>query len=355
MKKLIIPLLAVALAVVITVPAIAAEWAFYGSARMETYSVDISKEVSPTAYYPGNGLGYDDRHIRWKLQGNSRIGAKIKAGNIRGRFEYGTKVNLRILSGAWNFGAGELLVGRNYTPTSIRFSKQVFYADNNLKGFGSLFSRTDMIQIKLGGLSLALVKPETGDIDGLAGADYDTTLPTIEARYERSFDMIQAGIFGSYNRYDIVDATDKEYGIITHLVGLYGKTDIGPTTLSGMFYYGKNLGLRGQPIAADCTPNFNPADDDVDDNDGYGYALTLGCKINNMFTVEAGYGAVSFKDDVPGATDDKACSYYLQAVITLAKGIYLTPEIGILDYKEDSAGNDEGDVTYFGAQWKISF
>ena len=46
---------------------------------------------------------------------------------------------------------------------------------------------------------------------------------------------------------------------------------------------------------------------------------------------------------------------YLQAVITVAKGFYITPEIGIFDYEHDGAGNDEGDVTYYGIQWKISF
>jgi len=30
-------------------------------------------------------------------------------------------------------------------------------------------------------------------------------------------------------------------------------------------------------------------------------------------------------------------------------------EIGKLDFNEDGAGDDEGNVTYFGAQWKINF
>jgi hypothetical protein len=355
MQKSFILLVAVTVAVAFTVPAIAAEWVFYGSARMTTFSVDKSKEVSPNAYYPGNGLGYDDRDTTWALQGNSRIGAKVKADNVTGHFEYGTGVNLRILSGAWNFGAGELLVGRNYTPTHVCISNQVFFTDNDLNGFGTLFSRKDMIQLIMGDFRLALVKPETGDIDGLSGVDYDTTIPMIEARYEKSFDWLQAGIFGGYNQYDIVDAADKDYDITTYLVGLFGVTDLGLVTLSGVFYYGQNLGLSGQPIAADCTPDFDPANDDVDDNDGYGYALTLDCKISNILSLHAGYGAVSFKDDVPGADDDEACSYYLQAVITLAKGFSITPEIGVLDYKEDDPGNDEGDVTYFGAKWMINF
>jgi hypothetical protein len=39
----------------------------------------------------------------------------------------------------------------------------------------------------------------------------------------------------------------------------------------------------------------------------------------------------------------------------LAKNVCVTPEIGKLDFMEDSAGKDEGDVTYYGAQWKINF
>jgi len=350
MRRLLIVLFSVSLAVSFTIPAIAAEWSFYGNARMATYYQDISKEVSPTAYY------YGDNNLLWDLQGNSRVGANVKAGNVSGQFEFGTRVNLRILSGTWNFGAGKILVGRNWTPLNSKFlSNQVFDDDNDLNGFGTLWSRYDMVQLTMGGFKLALVKPVTGDIDGLTGADYDTTIPKIEARYDMSFNWLKTGIYGGYNQYDIVDTTDKDYGITTYLAGMYGATDLGPATLNGMFFYGQNLGLSGLPMAANCTPNFDPIHDDVDDNYGYGWAVTLACKINDIFKVEAGYGAVSFKDDVPGADRDPACSYYLQAVITVAKGFYITPEIGIFDYEHDGAGNDEGDVTYYGIQWKISF
>lgn len=46
-----------------------------------------------------------------KLHGNSRIGARVKVSDsVNGRFEYGALngVNLRILWGEWNFGAGSL-------------------------------------------------------------------------------------------------------------------------------------------------------------------------------------------------------------------------------------------------------
>lgn len=186
MKKIVVLFAAVALVSAFSIPASAAEWSFYGSARMSTFRTEVSKEVSEDAYYQGNGLGFDDEDTTWELQGNSRIGAKIEAGNVRGQFEYG----------AWNFGAGDLLIGRGYTPTHASFSNQVFFTDNDLNGFGTLWSRKDMVQLTRGGFRLALVKPETGDIDGLAGADYDTTIPMIAARYEKSFDWLRGRVPG---------------------------------------------------------------------------------------------------------------------------------------------------------------
>ena len=83
--------------------------------------------------------------------------------------------------------------------------------------------------------------------------------------------------------------------------------------------------------------------------------IGLEYQVTEMLAFEAGYGGVSFEDDVSGADTDEARAYYLQARIQLAKNVWVTPEIGKLDFMEDSAGKDEGDVTYYGAQWKINF
>ena len=47
--------------------------------------------------------------------------------------------------------------------------------------------------------------------------------------------------------------------------------------------------------------------------------------------------------------------HYLQAVINLAKGFRIIPEIGVADYGSDRFGKDEGHLTYFGAKWQIIF
>ena len=355
MKKIVVLFSLVALVSAFSVHVSAAEWSLYGNARMSTFYTDKSEELSPDAYYPGNGLGFDDQDLTWRLQGNSRIGAKIQSGNIRGQFEYGTGVNLRLLYGAWDFGKGELLVGRDYTPTEARLSHQVFLSDNRMRGFGALFSRKDMVQLTFNNLDIAFVKPETGNIDGLDGDDFDTILPMIEAAYRISYRNFSGKVFGGYNTFDIVDDEDNEYDIDTYLVAMCGGVNFGPAILKGVLYYGKNLGLSGQPIAADSTPNYIAADDDVADNTGYGYMIGVEYQLNEMFTFEAGYGGVAFEDDVSGADTDEARAYYLQARIQLAKNVWITPEIGRLDFMEDSDGKDEGDVIYYGAQWKINF
>ena len=51
--------------------------------------------------------------------------------------------------------------------------------------------------------------------------------------------------------------------------------------------------------------------------------------------------------------------YYLQAAITMAKGVYLIPEVGLRDYGDlegDVEGKvDLGSLWYAGAKWQINF
>ena len=80
MKKLTI-LIAVAAVVCFSVPAMAVDWNFYGSARMATcYTSDNPKDI-----------GDKNTDLRWDFQGNSRLGANVKADHIKGQFELATK------------------------------------------------------------------------------------------------------------------------------------------------------------------------------------------------------------------------------------------------------------------------
>ena len=120
MKKLAILIAAIAL-VCFSVPAMAVDWNFYGSARMQTYYTSQN-----------NPSGTDVDGLKYSLQGNSRFGAKIKAEAVNAQIEMGISsaggggnVSARRVYATWNFGAGKLKVGKDYTPIDQFISGQV--------------------------------------------------------------------------------------------------------------------------------------------------------------------------------------------------------------------------------------
>ena len=163
MKKLTILIAAVAL-VCFSVPAMAVDWNMYGSARMATFY---------NSYDYGDGLnaaGTDDKdsNMDWYLQGNSRLGARVKADQVSGRIELSLSsdnthdgaVGTRLIYGDWKFSdAGTLRVGKGYTPTSQFISGQVHKDDLGLLGVGTNYARRPgSLQLFFGGFEVALIE-----------------------------------------------------------------------------------------------------------------------------------------------------------------------------------------------------
>ena len=359
MRKLLVLLSAVAFVVAFTVPAMAADWGFYGSARMSTFMDSLSEEASAT--------GYDDDDLTWALQGNSRLGASVKAGDIGGGFEYGTGINLRKLYGTWNFGGGSLLVGQTYTPINIFQSNQVWAGDVDLLPYGGIYDgRRPMIQLSMGGLKIALVQPNPGapkqvtDVLTAAGLDFDTdaTLPKIEASYKFKAGPASLTAFLGYQTFDAVayDATDEDpESIDSTFIGLGFNVGLGAAYINGNVYTGTNLGQFGmwQQGADDWGVE---ADGEIVDCDTMGYVLVVGFKASDTIALEFGYGHVGHELDLTGHDEaDETDSYYVNATINLAKGCFIVPEIGKVDFKDDNTGAKEGETTYYGAKWQINF
>jgi hypothetical protein len=337
MKKLMVLVAALALVAASAMTAAAADWNFYGSARVQTFYVD-SDLADTTNYVQG-------------LNGNSRIGANVKVSDeLSGRFEYGTGVNVRLLYGEWNFGAGTLLVGQTYTPLNLFYSNQVINADNNLLPQGGVYSgRHGMIRLKFGGFEIAAIAPSTPAIAGLAGTETD--FPAIEAAYLLKMDGFSAKLAGGYQTYEI-----GGFDVDSYVVALGGKASFGAAYVGGNVYIGENAGtLMAVSVdgdlafsGADALPQYNAATNRIEDNDNIGFMLAAGFKATDMFAFEIGYGWA--ETDVAGVEDEVA-AYYVQSTITLAPGVFLTPEIGMFD--GDETGDDE--TLYYGAKWQINF
>ncbi|MCF8080825.1 MAG: hypothetical protein K9K88_16220 [Desulfobacterales bacterium] len=367
MKKSIAILAAFALVAGFAVTATAADWSFYGSARMATFSVDKDEDsVNKTAGLPA---GDSEADTQWTLQGNARIGANVKAGDVGGRFEYGSGPNLRLLYGTWDFGGGELLVGQAYTPTVQFLSSQVYGDDAGLLGAGQFYrGRRPMIQLKFGGFKVALVDPNANSQfsgTGFTPVDIETALPQIEASYRFSTDMFWVEPMAGYTTYDMVSGTGATEGVDSWVAGVYAGVNLGPASLKGGGYIAQNSGTYGvwQGVSAAATLNGGSpifANGGVQDNDEIGAVFVAGFKINDMLGLEAGIGYKANEIEVGSASaETEIFNYYAQLPITLADGVYIIPEIGYLDFGDyqetGQADVSQGADTYFGAKWMINF
>jgi hypothetical protein len=377
MKKLLIVLAVLVLAA----PTMAAEWNFYGQARFGTWSVDKDYDV------PGVG---SDRETLWSQQSNSRIGATVKFNDeIGGAFEMSDSFGKRKLYGTYNFGAGQLLIGQDYTPASSYFySTSTFDTDGNLLGVGQFYvGRVPMIQLTFGNLKLAFVEPNTegmlmsGFFTPVAGTpnytfNYidsgETTLPKIELSYGYKGEMFFVDLFGGYQTYEINNpavgpATPiLEEDIDSYVVGIGGGVTVGPVWFNAGFHMGENLGSYGMynPMFFD-DPNLfntgygiNPVTGKIEDQEGMGYIAVLGFKANDMLKFELGYGRQETEIDnmiAQGVTyEADLTQYYLNATINITKGFFMVPEIGMIENSVDGYA-PEPELFYLGAKWQINF
>jgi hypothetical protein len=400
MKKLTILFAAIAL-VCFAVPAMAVDWNFYGSARIFTFFV--STDLGDGQNAAGNSK---DSELAWgnTIGNNSRLGARVKAENVSGRVEIQLKGNsdgdpgnyvsteTRLAYGEWKFGDGmSLKVGKDYTPVSQFVSGMTFDEDLGLLGMGAQYgNRTPQIALSFGGFNIALIQPKTDYIAGTgataaktstvttagityvtqtaaakaANGDPDSYLPKIEASFGMGFDTWNFGLQGGYQYYSISDVVSgttgkkNDIGVTSYTIGGNAGFNFGPAYAKASIAYGQNWGDAAWGLNGGWTHGSNAywdGDDSTDDTTSLMGTLEGGLKVSDMLSFEAGFGYRQDDYDVKGYDKDKFWATYLQAVVVLAPGVYLVPEVGYYDYMDNYLGKDEGDKFYLGTKWQIDF
>jgi hypothetical protein len=352
MKKLMIMVAALAM---LASSAYAADWNFYGSARIGTFYNDAGT-IGTAANDATNYSEY--------LHGNARIGANVKVSDeLTGRFEYGASggvANIRLLYGTWNFGGGKLVVGQAYAPLNYLYSTQAGLGGdaNGLKHGGVFSGRVGQIQLVFGGLQVAFVPANTNLMN--AAASTEIKLPGIEVGYTMNFDNIDLKLGGGYQNFKAtLAAGNAEQDVTSYILSAFGKANFGAFYVAGNLYGGQNCGNMIS-VDTDGDNSFNSDNGiatltatNVQDSDVFGALIVAGFVANDMFTIEAGYGYVSTELDVagPAGDKDKLSTYYLNSTVTLAPGVFIVPEVGVMDGEE--AGDQE--ITYGGIKWQINF
>jgi hypothetical protein len=421
MKKLLVLVAAIAL-VCVSLPAMAVEWNFYGDARMFTFYV--SDDAADSELRNLGTVGNKEAFLQWEMQGQSRIGAKVKADAVRGMFELSldnlgnadVDVGTKRIYGEWNFGPGTLKVGKDYTPINQFISGQAFNGDLGMLGIGTTYgARPGQIALAFGGFEIAFISPNTGQLSGLGtnavraaaiasaeaalasavaagdlaayvgaqaalqlaeglpdlgstNGDVDVVFPKVEAGWGMGFDTWNFRISGGYQYYSIedvlsvTDGSSNDIGVTSWLLAADAGVNFGPAYVKAAGSYGQNVGNAGWNIPGLATTSGGfgtwDGDDGVDKNMSWMAALVAGLKVSDMLTFEAGAGYRS--DDPKDAPDgfdnvQNAWSLYGQAVIAMAPGVWLIPEVGYYDYGDDFTDADAGDSFYAGGKWQIDF
>lgn len=344
MKKQIMGLLS-AIVFLCTGTAVASAWNFYGSARVGTFweDSDLADEVNFSEY----------------LHCSSRIGAKVKVSDeLTGRFEYGAlndTVNLRLLYGAWHLGNGSFIVGKDYTPLYLPLSHQVWNQDKGLHGYGEPFpGRHPQVKLKFGGFQIAAISPNTDYYDTntntLAGDNVQVVIPRIEVSYGMNAGNAAFDIAAGYTAFEYNDDQDIDsYVILTR-----GSLTAGAFNIGLVAFFGQNA---GNMVHCNTTGGNNgkgyarvDAAGRVDHVENYGGEMVAGYTVNDMFAVECGFGYMQGEYD-HDADKDAVFAYYIQVPVTLAPGVTITPEAGVIDYDEDG----QAQLSYVGAKWQINF
>jgi len=380
MKKLFVCLFAVSMALVLVGSAVAADWSFYGSARMGTwwyansdFEVPLADNV-PGAMSSGT-RDHSDLDLSHFLQSNARIGANVTSGDVSGRFEYGAadgKANIRILRGTWSFGPGELTVGQDYTPISWTwYSNQVVNNDEGLLSLGLMYAgRKPMLQFKYGGFKLALISPNvvTSDGDAVHGVGYDTdvVIPKVEVAYRHSADNFFIDVGGGFQTYEYSDKNDESGTTLTSwVVGAGGGYNFGKGYAKLQLNYDVNgaaYGLARYAPEAVFTSKSDSAEDFTDPT-RFGAAFSVGGQINDMIDVELGVGMQQYINKQSGYDlENTTYALYLQFPFVPASGVTITPEVGYMDWgnvevetPQEITKTDGGDTMYFGLYSRINF
>ena len=385
MKKVLLTLIAVLMAV----PAFAIE--VYNNG--EDTSVDVYGTVRGYVGYGHAFNANENDNFLYGVQGNSRIGVKLKVGSFSGQVELGANeqtvlgvsvgnaVGLRQAWGAYSFGnAGTLLAGKTDTPTSMSgFSSDIMDTDGGLNGFGGTTTSTRRFQIayQVMGLNIAIVENDMrANISSLEAAngysDGGDVIPRIAISYTFKNPSLMAKVGATYSALNgsltSPADTDTRWATI-HAFGIVA--GVKPTFMDGRMWlsimarFGMNEHLYGEAKTVannglQAHSAFGTASTIVGDNSTV-YNVTrlaavveLGYKANDYIAAILGAGYQYTTLDTSAFPNDiNSYAIYLQAPYTVSKNFALIPQLSW--FSSTQAGGAEQNAVVLMMQARFTF
>ncbi len=353
------------------------KWDFYGSVRMSMFHTTTV-----------SNSGDDSSEMLFFLQDDTQIGVNVTVSDsVDATVEFRAEesdANIKIAKATYRYDANSMSVGHQYVPSNFFISKQS-YKGHEGKFAGNLYTGSqDSIIYSLmdGGLKLAFISPsKISAIDGSDKEQYfdetntnktieiNTSIPKIEVGF--TYQLKGYGKLGFVFGKNSISAeyATKNYYIDSHLYSVWGEVVIGPVTIGLSSFNGQNLGNYGVELYGTTknrsTAYYNDVTDEIQNAETSAFMGTIGVVASKTISVEMGYGFISAEPGWEGMTDaeladpteaDTASLIYLQADITLTKGVRVIPEVGLYDDLHSPSGDaEESSFTYIGAKFQVDF
>lgn len=403
MKKRFLSASVIAAALAMSTPALALELTPYGAVRVGTWYTASTYYAYPaaTATSPARGTAQHDGDFTLDLQGDSLVGFRAKEGDFSGVAEIGAYnpknrsagLELRLLFGEWDFGAGKLRVG--YAPSPYVFrSEQTFDSDGGFNGYGSLWDGR-YAQIKVtanNGFYLSLMKQGTGKAAGggndlivvpgstdsavngnnwngtaftntatqyaAANTNYDTFFPKTIVGYEGKSGIVSygGGVAGNYFKVtsSANDAVAFQDEIYSYLAFAHCKIDLAPVEIKLNAYSGQNIGnLMSNPGAANGSLYFRNTAGQTANAYTYGGWAQVGYLMNEKVKMFAGASYESNDTRLTAADERMAAFANVQFAVT--KNLRIVPEFSFLNDMTNRLGQQEPRIYAAGAKWEMTF
>jgi hypothetical protein len=359
----------------LALPALA-ETSFYGSARVGTFW-DTNQPLQAV------GAAKPDTNTDFILNSfaTSRFGANFSNGNLGGKVELGvggpavstagtvsaavgtggaTYVYTRHAYGTYKFDAGTLLVGQTWTPYTFA-SEQVALDDNVNNGYGSLYdARLPQVRFTLNnGVYVAVLRNggAAANVNGEAGttAGAQTLFPKVAVGYEGKAGNIAFG--GGVAGQTFKANNDTQ---VTSILGyVHGVLTAGPAALALNIGVGQNLGDFGIGGTTGATATSVAGSTDVYNTTTISALIQGSYQITPMVKGNVGLGYVTESgknaNNTSWTKDDNKMALFVNAPITLAKGVTLVPEISYIDQLDEKNGDTGKKDTIYGAKWQMDF
>ena len=345
----------------------------YASFRTWMGYVHRDSTVNPDA----TGVQNKDTDFRMYESIISRMGFKGNSNGVFGNAELGIDkyngvlgVYLRLAFVTWDFGMGELKVGRDWTPYSY-FNSSGATWDSGAIGFGSLWDdRQNQVMLTLKpadgvGLYLSLINPSrniqtaanttmTVGANALTDDYIDVTAPKVSVGLKYNAEGIFFNVGGAYNYVTIKDedgmnstavALDGKK-IVSYLLYLQGKVTV------DIFHFAFNVGgyqnagnFNRIQILKHGTDKINvsgnladglvidPTTGKITDTKVMEGFAEIGLKFTDEISIQGGIGFAMADNDL-FAERDTQVEYWGQFTIMPVKGLRICPAYGFRDYKK---------------------